>query len=169
MSAQMFLKLDGIAGQTTVEGVAKQIECLSFSHGISHPMTFGPSNAARTAGRPNHQDFIITKYLDESSPKLIEHCNRGEDVKTATFTFSQSDGPSGKVTPLWVVTMTKAIINSISTGGGGSEIPVETLTLNYTTIKWEFKAQTEDATKKGTAATGWDLTKNVVAGGKGGK
>jgi type VI secretion system secreted protein Hcp len=167
MSAQMFLKLDGIPGQSLVDGVAKEIECMSFSHGISHPMTYGPSNQARTAGRPSHQDFTITKYLDESSPKMIEHCNRGEDVKTATFTFSQSDGPSGKLTPLWVVTMTKAIISSISTGGSGGEIPMETLTLNYTTIKWEFKAQTEDATKKGTAASSWDLTKNEV--GKGGK
>ena len=167
MPAQMFLKLDGIPGQTLVEGVAKEIECLSFSHGMSHPMTYGPSNQARTSGRPVHQDFTVTKYLDESSPKLIEHCNRGEDVKTATFTFSQSDGPTGKLTPLWVVTMTKALISSYSAGGSGGDIPVETLTLNYTTIKWEFKAQTEDATKKGTAASGWDLTKNdVIKGAK---
>jgi type VI secretion system secreted protein Hcp len=166
MSAQMFLKLDAIPGQTLVEGVAKEIECLSFSHGVSQPMTFGPSNQARTSGRPNHTDFVVTKYLDESSPKLLEHCNRGEDVKNATFTFSQADGPTGKMTPLWVVTMEKAIISSINCSGGGGDIPQESLTLNYTTIKWEFKAQTADAEKKGTASTGWDLTKNAVLGGK---
>jgi type VI secretion system secreted protein Hcp len=159
--SNLFLKLDGIEGQSSVEGFAKEIEVYSFSQGISQQVTAGPSNAVRTEGRPHHQDFTIVKKLDEASPKLMEFCNAGEDVKTATFTFAQADGQTKKLAPLWIVTMTKALITNVSqSGSSGGGIPMETLSLNYATIKWEFKAQNEDAEKKGTAATGWDLAAN---------
>jgi len=170
MGSHCFLKLDAIPGQSEVEGVAKEIEVLSFSQSCSNPATMSPSNAIRTSGRPSHSDFTITKYLDESTPKILEYCNKGEDVKTATFTFSHADGPTGKLTPLWICTMTKALITSVSHGGGsGQGVPTENLTLAYTSIKWEFKAQTADAEAKGTAASGWDLETNKVLAGAGAK
>jgi type VI secretion system secreted protein Hcp len=163
MPASLFLKLEAIPGQSEVDGHAKEIECLSFNQSVSQRATESVSNQARTTGRPNHSDFSVTKYLDESSPKILEHCNKGEDVKTATFTVTQADGTTGKVAPLWVITMSKALITSVSIGGGGGDIPIESLTLNYTAIKWEFKAQTSAAEKKGTAASGWDLEANKAA------
>src|SRR5271154_6049055 len=123
MPANLFLKLEAVPGQSEVEGFAKEIECLSFSQSVSQMATQSVSNQARTRGRPDHSDFTVTKYLDESTPKILEHCNKGEDVKTAIFTVTQADGTTGKVAPLWVVTMSKALITSVSMGGGGGDIP----------------------------------------------
>ena len=61
-----------IPGTSTLDKYAKQIELLSFSHGVAMQITGDISNTERTSGKPNHQDFTVTKYLDQSSPKLNE-------------------------------------------------------------------------------------------------
>jgi type VI secretion system secreted protein Hcp len=166
MSESLFLKLDAIPGQSTVAGFEKQIEVMSWSHGVSQAATNAPSSGTRTSASVNHSDFNFVKTMDESSIKMLEFCNKGEDVKTATFTIGQADGPTGKIEPLWVITLTKAIITSVSLGGSShGGLPTESFSINYATIKWEYKAQTADAEKKGTASTAWDLTKNAAAAG----
>ncbi len=39
---------------------------------------------------------------------------------------------------------------------------METLSLNFTKIKWELTAQKDDGTKEGTAASTWDLAANQL-------
>jgi len=162
----MYLKIEPIKGQSTVEGFKEQIECLSFSHGVSQSVTNSVSNNTRTVGRPRHQDFAIQKYLDESSPEILDYCNKGEDIKTAIFTLTQEDGKSGTTKPIWTVTMTKALITSTAISGGMGDMPMESVTFNYATIKWEFEVQTSDAEKKGKKAAGWSLEENKAAAAK---
>ena len=50
----------------------------------------------------------------------------------------------------------------ISAGGSGGK-PVETISLNFTKIKWELTAQKDDGTKEGTAASTWDMAANKSA------
>jgi len=48
---------------------------------------------------------------------------------------------------------------SLSSSG---DVPVETLSLNFTKIKWELTAQKDDGTKEGTAASTWDMAANKL-------
>jgi type VI secretion system secreted protein Hcp len=160
MGHNLFLSILPIKGQSSVDGFKEQIEVLSFSHGISQAVTSSVSNQNRTMGRPHHQDFTIAKHLDESSPEILDFCNKGLDIAKAIFTVTQQEAASAKVAPIWTVTMENAIFTSSSIGGGEGSVPVETVSMNYATIKWEFAVQTVGAEKKGTKAAGWDLTKN---------
>ena len=63
----LLMKLDpAIPGTSTMKGYEQQMELLSFSHGVAMQITGDVSNTERTSGKPNHQDFTITKYLDQS-------------------------------------------------------------------------------------------------------
>ena len=65
----LLMKFDpSVEGTSTLDKYAKQIELLSFSHGVAMQITGDISNTERTSGKPNHQDFTITKYLDQASP-----------------------------------------------------------------------------------------------------
>ena len=64
----ILMKFDpDIPGTSTLDQYARQIELLSFSHGVAMQMTGDISNTERAARRPSHQDFTVTKYLDKSS------------------------------------------------------------------------------------------------------
>ena len=119
------------------------------------------SNTERTSGRPMHQDFNLTKYIDKTTPLLNQHCCEGKLFATATITVGRND--AGVVIPLIVYSLTNVIISSVSVGGGGGDKPIENFSLNYATIKWDFSTQKEEGGKEGTVQGKWDLSLNKAA------
>lgn len=150
-----------IPGTSGLDKFTNQIELLSFSHGVAMQITGDVSNTERTSGKPNHQDFTITKYMDKSSPKLNEACCKGDTLNSAVVTVGRND--KGAVIPLIVYTLKNVVISSVSVGGGSGDKPVETVTLNYNHITWDFSAQDDSGGKAGTVNAKWDLAKNVNA------
>lgn len=169
----VYLKFEGaetLKGQSISGQGKEQIELLSFSHGVSMPLSSGEvSNASRLHGRANHQDFTVTKFVDKTTPILNNYCSGGANIKKATITVYQASETGGKSAPIafFTYTLENVIVSSVSVSGGGGDIPIETVTLNYTAITWAYKKQKQES--PGDAASGdvsasWDLTKNEGTG-----
>ena len=158
----LLMKLDpAIPGTSTMDGFAQQIELLSFSHGVAMQITGDVSNTERTSGKPNHQDFTITKYLDQASPKLNEACCKGDNFTSVEVVVGRND--KGAVIPLIKYTLKNVVLSSVSIGGGGGDKPVETVTLNYNHITWDFHTQKAAGAEQGHVDTKWDLSLNKAA------
>ena len=158
----LLMKMDPpIDGTSTMDQYVKQIELLSFSHGVAMQITGDISNTERTSGKPNHQDFTITKYLDQASPKLNEACCKGDNFKSVEVVVARND--KGVVLPLIKYTLKNVVLSSVSIGGGGGDKPVETVTLNYNHITWDFTTQKSEGAKEGHVDTKWDLSMNKAA------
>jgi type VI secretion system secreted protein Hcp len=149
-----------IAGECQLADYVGKIELLSFSHGVAQQITGDQSNTKRTSGKPNHQDFTVTKYLDMASAKLIDYCNQAKPIPTVTITVGQND--NGHVTKIWVYVLTNALISSVSVGGGGGGKPQETVTFNYTAISWTYAQQKSDVSDAGNLAAKWNLATNAT-------
>lgn len=150
-----------ISGECQLTDYAGKIELLSYSHGVAQQITGDQSNTKRTSGKPNHQDFTVTKYIDLASCQLVDFCNQAKNIPTATITIGQND--AGKVTKLVVYTLTNALISSVSVGGGGGGKPQETVTFNYTAISWAYIAQQSAVTDSGNASAAWNLATNATS------
>ena len=122
-----------IKGDSLLVGYENKIEIMSYSHNVAMQVTNDVSNSERTSGKPHVGEFTLTKFIDTSTPTLNEYCCAGKPIAEATITI----------------------------GGAGGK-PVETLSLNFTKIKWELTAQKDDGTKEGTAASTWDLAANQL-------
>ena len=59
-------------------------------------------------------------------------------------------------------TLANSLVSSVSVGGSG-DIPIETVTLNYSAINWEYKSQLTELNQEDTMPKGWDLAKNAAA------
>jgi type VI secretion system secreted protein Hcp len=165
-------------GQALATATAgKPIELLSYSHGVSMPLSpANPSNTDRRIGRCHHNDFVITKYVDVTTPVMNSYCSSGANIQTATVKVYASINPTGgtagtTVDPDITYTLSNVIVSSVSVGGGGGDRPIETLTLNYTAILWSVTPQDDSAGTAPAAAmsTYWDLassTANTATGGK---
>jgi len=154
------LSAASINGECQLTDYAQMIELLSFSHGVAQQITGDQSNTKRTSGKPNHQDFTVTKYMDLASCKLIEFCNQAKPIATAKITIGQND--NGKVTKIFIYEMTNVLVSSVSVGGGGGGKPQETVTFNYTKMSWTYAAQKSDVTDAGQASTTWNLATNAA-------
>jgi type VI secretion system secreted protein Hcp len=149
-----------VKGECTLADFVDKIECLSYSHGIAQQITGDQSNQKRTSGKPNHQDFTLTKYVDLSSCVLIANCNAATPMATVKVTVGQNE--NGKVNAVLTYELTNALVSSISIGGGGGGKPQETVTLNYTKISWTYKPQKPAGDVNGQDAATWNLATNAT-------
>jgi type VI secretion system secreted protein Hcp len=154
----ILMKVKDVPGTSMMNGYAAQIELMSFSHGLSMQVTGDVSNTERTSGKPRHQDFHVTKYMDKSSPLLNQKLCQAQDLGDIVITVGRND--NNTVIPLIIYTLQKAVLSSVSVGGGGGDKPVESLSINYGAIKWDYTAQKEDGGKAGTVSGSWDVAAN---------
>ncbi|EGT0661457.1 MULTISPECIES: Hcp family type VI secretion system effector [Citrobacter] len=154
----IFLKLDDIKGESQVDGFKDQIEIMSFSHNVAMQVNNDVSNTERTSGRAHVGEMSLTKFVDLSTPKLNEYCCSGKMIKEAVLTLCRND--DGKMLPFIVYTLDNVIISHLSVSGGSGGKPVETMSLNFTKIKWEITAQKLGGQKEGNVSSVWDMAMN---------
>ena len=160
MAVDMFLKLEGIEGESQDDSHSKEIDLLAWSWGMSQSGTFH-SGAGGGAGKANFQDISITKYVDKASATLMAKIATGEHVKKARLTVRKA----GK-TPLEyvIIEMEKVMITSYSTGGsGGEDRLTENVTLNFAKVNVKYVPQKEDGSGEAEVEFGFDIAKNITA------
>ena len=109
---------------------------------------------------------MITKKLDLTSPLFAFSCAAAENIGEVKLILLRQDQPAGgeELTNFTYMTYTLAnsLVSSVSVGGSG-DIPIETVTLNYSAINWEYKSQLTELNQEDTMPKGWDLAKNAAA------
>src|SRR5262245_22648419 len=154
----IFLDIPDIKGQSTIKGFEDKIEILSASHGVAMQITASPSATERTSGKPNHQDLTVSKYVDLSTCPMIAACNAGTNLKTVTMTIGRND--AGTVLPYLLLTLGHTSGSTLQVPSAGADRPTETVTLNYSKIKWDYTEQQVGTGKKGNNGAIWDLATN---------
>lgn len=157
MAADMFLKLEGVDGESKDDSHKKEIDVLSWSWGASQSGT-GHVGGGSGAGKVNVQDLSVTKYVDASSHLLLLDCCNGQHIKKGTLVVRKAGA-----TPLEYIklTMEDIIVSNVHTGGsGGEDRLTETITLNFSKFKYEYTPQKADGSGDGTKETGWDIAAN---------
>lgn len=160
----IYLKLDGVKGDSASDQGKDQIEVLSFSHGVSMPINDSAASGISVKhGRCDHQQVTFSKYLDSATAALYKHCAGGSNKKDAIFTFFVADKADGKPVELYRIELEDVLVANVSFGGGNDGLPVETVSLHYNKIKWTYTPQGRDSPGggKGKVSTGWDLEKNT--------
>ncbi|MEO6910770.1 MAG: type VI secretion system tube protein Hcp, partial [Edaphobacter sp.] len=95
-----------------------------------------------------------------ATASMVDYCNRAAPIATIVLTVGQNE--EGKVNPFMKYTLTNALISSVSVGGGGGGKPQETVTFNYTAIKWEYKLQAATVGDSGNNSATWNLASNAT-------
>lgn len=157
--ADMYIKFKTIEGESTDKGHDKQIEIQSYSWGVALPM----SGARSTGGAPAHgrcslQDFTFTHYLDKASAPLFLACCKGDPDDEVIVQLHRAQGEKKKYMEY---KMENVVVSSVSVGGGGGDIPMETVSLNFGKITLTY-TDTEHTGGKGGGDTTkfWDQVTN---------
>jgi type VI secretion system secreted protein Hcp len=157
MATDFFLKIDGIEGESKDSKHANEIDILSFSWGATQggTMSFGGGGGA---GKVSMQDFHFTMNVNKATPKLMLACASGEHIKKAILTVRKAGKEQHEFLK---VTFSDILVSSYQTSGSGGElVPMESLSLNYTKVEFEYKEQKPDGTLGGAVKAGWDTKAN---------
>ena len=169
----IFVKLDGIDGESTDSKHSKEVEVIKCHFKGQQQGTTGSATGGGGKGRVKLEDFLIWKKTDKSSPKTFEHHCSGEPVKKVVLTVRKA----GKDQQDYLkITLTDAVVSRFEHGvesPGGRAIDasspnlfdfehLECIGFNYATIEYSYKEQKADGTLSGEIKGGWDATKNKV-------
>jgi type VI secretion system secreted protein Hcp len=160
MAVDMFIKIDNVKGEAQDKSHKEEIDVLAWSWGLSQSGTMHAGGGGG-GGKVAVQDMSLTKWIDKSSPILMEYCCNGKQYKEAKLTVRKAGGDN----PLeyLIITMTDVIVTSVSTGGsGGEDRLTENVSLNFANVKVDYQAQKPDGSKDGGPVKyGWDIAEDV--------
>jgi len=165
MSSNIHMKITGppIAGESTDAGHAGEIELSSFQHHVSRQVGPRTTAGSPSVGNSSHGEVVITKLIDKATPEFAKSICGGQQHAEIKIVFEKTNA-AGALIPYMVYTLTAVIITSSSlSGADGGGMPMESATLNYATIKWEYTPtdpNTGDA--QGVLPFGWDVSQNKV-------
>jgi type VI secretion system secreted protein Hcp len=158
MAVDMFLKIDTVDGESQDAKHAKEIQINSFSWEAAQTGTSGIGGGSGT-GKVEHQDLVITKYVDRASPLIYKLTCKGEHLKSAVLTVRKAGGDALEYL---IMKLEDIMITSFVLGGDPkNDLVTETLRINFTRAVITYTPQDKAGTGEGAISHGWDLAANA--------
>jgi len=163
MAIDMFLKLDGIPGESTDIKHKDEIVLESFSWGESNTAV-RPVGSGAGAGKVSMQDFHFTTKLNKATPLLMLHCANGAHIPKGVVTVRKAatESKEGGFEFL-TYTFNGVIITSVQEAGDAADYPTDAVSFAFQKIDVMYKPQLPDGAAGIPVDFAWDLTANKKA------
>ena len=158
MQGAAFLKFEGIEGESKDKAHRDEIEVFSWSWGLRNSGTTHTATGGGS-GKVSVSDFTITKRTDKASPKLALRTASGLHAPSAKLTVYR-ESAAGERVPYLVFEFENVIVTSYQTSGSRTEIPEETITLNFARFTYTYTPTEDDGSAGAPVSVGWDIQKN---------
>ena len=159
MAVDMFLKLDGIKGESADHKHKDEIHLQSFSWGLSQTGAHGAGGGGG-AGKVSVHDISINKAVDKSSPALMLACCNGKHIKDGLITVRKA---GEKPLEYLKIKLVDILISGVQNTGHGSDLLTENVTLNFAKFHVEYQEQKSDGSGQPAGEMGWDVKANQKA------
>jgi type VI secretion system secreted protein Hcp len=160
MAVDMFLKIDGVVGESTDDKHKGEIDIQSFSWGESNLADVAQGSGGG-AGKVSMQDFHFVTPFTKASVALFLGCASGEHFPQAALSVRKAGGDQPQEYLRW--TLSDVQVTSYQTGAsaGGDDRPFDSFSLNFSKIEVSYKEQKPDGSLGTEHRAGWDLSKNT--------
>ena len=161
MALKIFLKLDGIPGESTDKKHKDEIDVQSWTWGMTQQLFHAGGGGGTSAGKAKFEDLQFIHRIDKASPAIMLACASGKHLKDATLTMRKV----GK-TPLefLVIKLTSVLVTSVRDAGDeGTPGTHETVTLNFAKIDVKYTPQTASGAGGAAVHFKWDVQGNKPA------
>jgi type VI secretion system secreted protein Hcp len=145
--AEMFLKLDGIEGESLDSSHGGEIEIKSWGWVTENHVRWDVNQGGQsTKVDVNH--IYLEKICDKASVTLYQDCVTGKHIKSGTITCRKNDGDQ-KVEYL-VVKLTDIMVTKVEfSGDGESQSLKETVGLSFAEFRLDYKVQNDTGSAGG--------------------
>ena len=157
----LFIKIDGIEGESTDAAHVKWILCDSASLPVFRSIPGGAVDAQRTKGETSLGDISCTRQLDKSSPKLMAATALGKFNKEVLVEFTTTVNEKTETYLKWKLENVVFTGYSVHGNSSGEPLPSEQVSMNFSKITYtytEFDSKT--GSKKGNVEVAYEAGKN---------
>ena len=157
--AEMFLKLDGIEGESLDAAHGGEIEIKSWNWNTENHVKWDVNQGGQST-KVIVNDINLEKACDKASVTLHQNCITGKHIKHGTITCRKNDGDQ-KFEYL-IVKLTDVMITKINFEGQGDEQSLkETVGLSFAEFRMDYKLQNDTGTAQGSKSFQFNVQKQV--------
>jgi type VI secretion system secreted protein Hcp len=157
MAVDVFLKLDGIKGESIDDKHREEIVLESFSWGESNTGAHAIGTGA-AAGKVSMQDFHFTSKVSKASPQLMLACATGQHIKSGQVTLRKTQ--SENQFEFLFYKFDTVVITSVQDAGATNDLPVEQVSFAFAKIEVDYKEQKADGSLGAAVSFSWNLAAN---------
>lgn len=157
--AEMFLKLDGIEGESLDSAHAGEIEIKNWGWKTENHVRWDVNQGGQST-KVIVNDISLKKACDKASVTLHQNCITGKHIKNGTITCRKNDGDQ-KFEYL-ILKLTDIMVTGIEFGGDGNEQSIEeTIGLSFAEFRMDYKLQGDTGTAQGSKSFQFNVQKQV--------
>ena len=153
-SIDTHIKFEGVEGEATHKDHKGEIEVHSWTWGVSNINAGGTSGGGSGKGKATPGDFNFMHTYDKASPVLAKQCAAGKHFATVVLTARKA-GEGQK--DFLKVTMKEVYLTSVQPSGSSGGDIMESVSMSYGDIEFEYKAQDDKGGLGGAVKMGWNL------------
>ena len=159
----MFLKIDGIDGESTDNRHDGDTDVLGWNWGLSQSAN-PPARGGGEASKVSFQDMSITKFVDSATSEFMLFCCKAENIGDVTLEICRTIDEAGDRLCYFKIEMERVFITSMSLGGSsGDDILTETITLNFEKIEFTYTPHDPDTGVQTGPPIGWSIDESKGA------
>jgi len=155
MAVDVFLKINGIPGESADSKHKAEIDVLSYSWGVTQTgtMSYGGGGGA---GKANFGDFSFMMRMNKATPKLMQAVSNGSHIADAILTCRKA---GDKQQEYMQYKFYDLLISSYQTSAS-SEEPTESVSFNFSKMEMEYKEQDSKGNLGGATNFKYNIKEN---------
>lgn len=161
MAIDIFLKIDGIAGESKDAHHKNWIDVRNVNWAATQPATL-TSGGGGGAGKVNFHDLKVTAAIDKSAPTILKHSANGRHIPKLEVSICKAGGEQVEYSR---ITLEDVIVTAVEFVGSQEN---EVLMVNYSfqavKVKKQYWEQTERGGKGPETQMGYNIKENKVVG-----
>ncbi|AKU22325.1 type VI secretion system tube protein Hcp [Massilia sp. NR 4-1] len=163
MATDIYIQIEGIAGESRDENHKGWIEATGVHWGVFQPRsTIASSAGGHTVERADLSEISFSKLADLSSPILAQTCAMGKTIPRARVEMFRADGNGSRI-KYFEIELENVLIGLVKPHLGGEDSYLcEIVNLKYSMIKWKYSQQKISGGLGGNTVGGWDLATNKI-------
>lgn len=153
-AVDMFVKLDGVDGESLDNNHQGWIDIISLDEGLSVDAKVRPGGTAPAV----FEDIVFSKLLDSTSPVLRQSLAAGTSIPSAIIELTKTCGE----TPVTIfrIELSDVVLTSIRLKTSVATDPLEDVAMRFRQIKWIYTPVASDCSAGTSILRGWDIETN---------
>ncbi|MBN7123568.1 Hcp family type VI secretion system effector [Erwinia billingiae] len=160
MAIDMFMKVDGVTGESKDSNHTGWTDITSFSWGASQPgnMSVGGGGGA---GKVNFNDLHVNALIDKSATAILKYCASGKHFSKVELSVCKAGGTQVEYTR---ITLEDVLVTSVEySGTNEGDLVGLAYSFQASKIKQQYWEQSSSGGKGAESSTGWNIKENKEA------
>ncbi|MBL8588950.1 MAG: type VI secretion system tube protein Hcp [Methylobacteriaceae bacterium] len=157
MAVDIFLKVEGIEGETQDHQHKDQMEIRDYAWKMTSPRD---SFTGQVSGKPRVENLTVLKRVDKGTPKFMEALVKNKNLGYATLSFRKAGLQAGAKPQMdyLVIKLSDVYVAEWSPAGTDGDALLEKIAFNFRKFDVLYKMQKEDGTPAGEVSAGYDAS-----------